>query len=404
MAGGARTADAETALVRRTTRDLSNVEHALAIELWREPQRRRLVRLCAAVTGDRDAAEDLAQETLLEAWRNVHKLHDPAGADAWLAAIARNVCRRWARRRGRDAAVADAVDADAAAAPLEEDLDIALERAELIELLDRALALLPPETRDVLVRRYVHESPHAEIAARLGLSDDAVAMRLTRGKVVLRRLLESDLRAEAAAHGLAAGADDGWRETRVWCSECGRRKLVTRREPAPGGVAFRCPGCSPDAATLGSEFRLGNPFFSRLVGDLVRPAAIIARAHGWSRRYFAGGGGEDVACTRCGRSVRLQTYLRDDARLDRPHRRGLFARCDACGESVSSSVGALALAVPEVRSFRRDHPRTRALPEREVDVAGIPALVVRHEDVLGSEGVDVVLARDTLRVLTASAD
>src|SRR5215216_1320218 len=139
-------------------------------ELWREPERRRrLVRLCAAITGDRDAAEDLAQETLLEAWRNAHKLHDPSGADRWLAAIARNVCLRWARRRGLDVAV-PGLDADASPAD-QVDIEVELERAELVELLDRALALLPPETRDVLIQRYVHESTHAEIAARFGLSD-----------------------------------------------------------------------------------------------------------------------------------------------------------------------------------------------------------------------------------------
>jgi DNA-directed RNA polymerase specialized sigma24 family protein len=74
--------------------------------LWLDAQRRRLVRLCAGISGDHGAAEDLAQETLLEAWRNRHKLHDPAGADRWLAAIARNVCRRWASSRGRDVAAA----------------------------------------------------------------------------------------------------------------------------------------------------------------------------------------------------------------------------------------------------------------------------------------------------------
>ena len=69
-------------------------------QLWSPAQRARLVRLCTAVVGDASAAEDLAQETLLTAWRLQHRLTDPSGADAWLNAIARNVCRRWLRRRG----------------------------------------------------------------------------------------------------------------------------------------------------------------------------------------------------------------------------------------------------------------------------------------------------------------
>ena len=61
----------------------------------------RLVRLCGLLLGDADAAEDAAQETLIEAWRNVHKLRDVGGVTPWLNAIARNVCARWTRRRGR---------------------------------------------------------------------------------------------------------------------------------------------------------------------------------------------------------------------------------------------------------------------------------------------------------------
>jgi RNA polymerase sigma-70 factor (ECF subfamily) len=90
------------------------VEPMIGEAVWLESERRRLVRLCAAMSGDREAAEDLAQETLLEAWRNRHKLRDPAGAERWLSAIARNVCLRWARRRGREASVHAAVEADAA--------------------------------------------------------------------------------------------------------------------------------------------------------------------------------------------------------------------------------------------------------------------------------------------------
>src|SRR4029450_13847686 len=58
----------------------------------------RLVRLCAHFTGDRDAAEDLAQETLIEAWRQQDRVYDWQGYSSWLSAIARNLSLRWIRQ------------------------------------------------------------------------------------------------------------------------------------------------------------------------------------------------------------------------------------------------------------------------------------------------------------------
>lgn len=48
----------------------------------------RLVRLCAALSGSGDAAEDLAQETLIEAWRHVQSLRNPDALRPWLFGIA----------------------------------------------------------------------------------------------------------------------------------------------------------------------------------------------------------------------------------------------------------------------------------------------------------------------------
>jgi hypothetical protein len=60
------------------------------------------------------------------------------------------------------------------------------------------------------------------------------------------------------------------------------------------------------------------------------------------------------------------------------------------------------LARPDVRRFRRDHPRTSALV-RELDVEGVPAVLVRHRDVLGSAEIDVLFARETLRELAGGS-
>jgi RNA polymerase sigma factor (sigma-70 family) len=340
---------------------------ALHEELCDDARRRRLVRLCAAITGDRGAAEDLAQETLLEAWRNAHKLHDLEGLERWLAAVARNVCLRWSRSRGREVTLVELPETVGRT-----DLEAGLERSELVELLDRALAQLSPAQRDVLIRRYVHDSSHARIAAELGVSVDAVAMRLARGKRQLQLLLDEQ-------------HDDGWRETRIWCADCGRRTLVQRR--TTDSIRFRCRGC--DVGAISHEVPLTNPFFSALMADALRPSTILNRLAAWSRRHFGGGIGVS-SCTRCAEPVRV---ARD------PQRNGLMSTCSRCNETLSSSLRGIAVAEPDVRRFRRQHPRSRIAREWEVEHDGLQAVVVRFEAAAGTAAVETVIARDTLRVL-----
>src|SRR5687768_3105513 len=57
-----------------------------------------LLRLCLALTRDSDAAQDVAQDTLVEAWRQRHKVYDTSGLRPWLKAIARHVSQRWLAR------------------------------------------------------------------------------------------------------------------------------------------------------------------------------------------------------------------------------------------------------------------------------------------------------------------
>ena len=135
----------------------------------------RLLRLCARLSGSAEAAEDLTQETLVEAWRCRDKLHDPTGYDRWLSAIARNVCLRWKARRSRRRTILS-LGADGppvhtleCVVPDDFNLEMELERNELAGLLDRAMAVLPPATRRALLHRYIEDLPVAEIAQRLGV-------------------------------------------------------------------------------------------------------------------------------------------------------------------------------------------------------------------------------------------
>ena len=67
-------------------------------------ERARLVRLCDRFSGNPDAAEDLAQETLMAAWKSRGQLTSLDELKPWASAIARNVCLNWSRGDYRERA------------------------------------------------------------------------------------------------------------------------------------------------------------------------------------------------------------------------------------------------------------------------------------------------------------
>ncbi len=372
-------------------------------------ERPRLVGLCARLTGNREIAEDLAQETLLEAWRHVGNLRDPQKLSPWLSGIARNVCLRWQQRQGKDAShLAPALPSPAAPEAPEErladdfDLEIHLDRKELIELLDRALALLPAETRQVLIERYVLESPLAEVAARLGVQTSVAAMRLQRGKLALRRVLSTTFEQELAAYnlGLSNGADtSGWQETRLWCNSCGQQHLKASYDWAEGELWLACPACCPEPGDY-----LVHTHALSILGGVKGYKPAISRVHNWSHRYYRPNLlNPTIPCVTCGHPTVLRKGPAEhpDLHLKDRNRYGLFHLCENCSpvRSYWASLEWLVLSLPEGRSFEQAHPRIRLLPAQEVERDGRPAIVTTYESVTDHERLAVVSALDSYEVL-----
>ena len=146
-------------------------------------------------------AEDVAQETVLKALRNLHTFRAEAKFSTWLVSIALNEARgrlRHARLIEFDSvdAVPDedsgdftpAVISDWREVPLE-----ALERKELREMLQKAIQDLPVMYREVLVLRDVQDFSIAETAAALGVNEGVVKTRLLRARLMMQKALAPQL-------------------------------------------------------------------------------------------------------------------------------------------------------------------------------------------------------------------
>jgi RNA polymerase sigma factor (sigma-70 family) len=366
-------------------------------------ERPRLVRLCARLTGNPRAAEDLAQETLFEAWRSRARLRDLNEIAPWLTAIARNVCLRWQRAQGREQRLyisgfeRDGETAD----PLEhapapnDDLALQLEHHELADLLGRAMALLPAETREALVASYLDELPQQELAARLGLREGALRARLHRGRQMLRRVLEDDLRADALTWGLLATDEPQWQETRIWCPFCGIHHLSCRLDRDAGAFSFRCAGaCQP-----GISYVVGCGEQTP-TASLTSPKALLNRHCVELGDIYRGMiAGTPPNCPECGAPGRV-TLLQPDHNIPAPIlAHGIATTCPRCGVIDCASPWHLALDTIQAIQFWRRHPRMRALPVRALDFAGRPAVWTGFESGGDHARLDIITARDTLEVL-----
>jgi len=140
----------------------------------------------------REAAEDLAQDVFLAAWKAAPSFRPQAKVLTWLLRITTNVCLNY--RRSSRLRVAVSLGAEGAGETSGPDVDrpdaraIDRERAETVR---RAVAGLPAGQRAAILLRHFLELSYVEIADVLGTSVSAVESLLFRARLTLRKTANS---------------------------------------------------------------------------------------------------------------------------------------------------------------------------------------------------------------------
>jgi RNA polymerase sigma-70 factor (ECF subfamily) len=176
---------------RAIVSDLAAMAHSQgedAIEAMVREHARLVYRIAYAVLRNHHDAEDATQETFMRVLRHGRKLKHVFDRKAWLARIGWRVAIE--RREKRPEVSLHVIEhaANQPCAPQEraDDLLIAGQRAEL---LDRLIAGLPGQLRDVVALSSLQDLAHGEIATILEISETSVRSRLFRARQILKEKL-----------------------------------------------------------------------------------------------------------------------------------------------------------------------------------------------------------------------
>lgn len=173
-----------------------------ALEALMRRYNRPLYRAARSILRDDAEAEDVVQETYLQAYKSIGSFRGDAKLSTWLTRIAVNEAlarRRKSRRRAEIIPLGEPVpESDDPQNPLESQdsakaPDGAVMRAELRRLIESRIDALPDSFRSVFVLRALEEMTVEETAACLGVPEATVRTRYFRARSLLREALAREI-------------------------------------------------------------------------------------------------------------------------------------------------------------------------------------------------------------------
>jgi RNA polymerase sigma-70 factor (ECF subfamily) len=180
---------------------------------------RRVWTVAWRILAEREETENVVQTAFLKAMEALSTFRGESNFCTWVGRIASRAALDVLRSRRRERSLSlDEIAAEDDEAPVphpellvdwREDPTLGIEREEVRQILDRAIANLPDSLRSVFVLRDVQDLDTAQTAAELGITPGNVKVRLLRARLRLREELTRAFGGEAMVHGHMAGSGTG---------------------------------------------------------------------------------------------------------------------------------------------------------------------------------------------------
>jgi RNA polymerase sigma factor (sigma-70 family) len=161
-------------------RDGNSSAFSEIIEHYQLPIQRYLYRL----TGDYDTAQDLTQDTFLQAYKNILKTNNDISFKAWLYKIATNNAWQHSRRKK----LLSIVTFKTGKTVTDHHKDMQPSVTEESLAIQEVMNQIPGKFRVCMVLHFVEGFKYKEIAETIGISEEAVRKRVARGSDEFRRL------------------------------------------------------------------------------------------------------------------------------------------------------------------------------------------------------------------------
>lgn len=164
----------------------SKVAYATLVQRYQRP----IYNLAYRMSGEKEAAKDIAQESFVAAYSSLKTFKGKARFSTWLYQITLNKCRDYLKsKRSNDLCV---IDPDLPLVSEGADPEYRLKAKEQDKAIQQALRMMPPKYRELLILKHIEELDYKEMAELLGLSLTNLKVRTYRAREMFKEILKRE--------------------------------------------------------------------------------------------------------------------------------------------------------------------------------------------------------------------